>query len=172
MTRITFSAVLVVGLFIFTAGQDKPLWVSQLEVLIQKEESEWTISDKDVQGTKGHFHEVIILKSGGLRADIIIDILESATRAKEQFDGEKIAFTNILEKDAVKSALEGLGDENFMFTGKGKRKAGSVFLVQDNIVLKVFAPSAETAKRFTKYVVDLMQPSNKRLERTAHQLAS
>jgi hypothetical protein len=166
MTRITFSAILIFGVFIGVAGQDRPSWVSQLEVLLRKEESKWTITGTDVQSAKGHFHEAIILKSGSLRADVIIDIWDSAMRAKEQFDGEKIAFTNILEKYAVKSTLEGLGDENFMFTAKGKRNAGNVFLIQDNILLKVFGPSAETAKTFTKHVVDLMPPPNKRLQPT------
>jgi len=165
MTIIAFSAILIVTL-LNGIGQDRPSWVSQLEVRLHKEESKWTIAEKNVQSAKGHFHEAIILKSGNLRADVIIEISESATRAKEQFDGEKIAFTNILEKDAVKSTLEGLGDENVMFTAKGKRNAGNVFLIQDNILVKVFAPSAETAKRFTKHVVDLMPPSNNGLQRT------
>jgi hypothetical protein len=141
--------------------------VSQLEVLFQKQEPKWTLTNNEVRSGRGYFHVVIKLKSGGLRAEVSIQILESAEQAREQFDGEKIAFTNILEKNAVKSTLEGLGDENFMFTGKGKRKPGNVFLIQDNIVVTVFAPSAETAKKFTKYIVDLMPPSNKALQLTA-----
>jgi hypothetical protein len=161
-----FVMIVVICICPGTAGQDRPAWVSQLEVLLQKQESKWTLIDKDVRSGRGYFHEVIKLKLGSLRAEVSIEILESAEQAREQFEGEEIAFTNILEKHAVKSRLDGLGDENFLFTGRGKRKNGNIFLIQSNVVVKVFAPSAETAKRFTRYVVNLMPPSNRRLERT------
>ena len=157
-----FAVILAICIGTAVAVQDRPLWVSQLDVLFQKQQPEWTIADKGVQNINGYFHEVIKLKSGRRRVEVSIDILESPEQAKEQFEGEKIAFTNILEKDAVKSSLDGLGDENFVFTGKRERKHSNVFLIQGNVVLKVFAPSAETAKRLTRYVVALIPPSNTR----------
>lgn len=143
-------------------GQEIPSWVTQVECRLREEEPKWRIAEKDVRNVKGYFHEAIILKSGALRADLTITILESPERATEQFEGERIAFTNILEKDAAKSTLEGVGDENFMFTRKGRRKYGNIFIKQGNVIVHVFAPSAETAQRFARYVVDLMPPSNSR----------
>jgi hypothetical protein len=138
------------------AAQESASWVSRVELTIAKQEPQWTIADKQVQDIRGYFHEVLKLKSRGLHVEINIGILPSAKEAKEEFDGQKIAFTNILEKDAVKSRLDGLGDDNFMFSGRGKLKSGNVFLLQDNVVVQVFSNSAEMARRFVKYVVDLI----------------
>lgn len=145
------------------SGQEKPSWITQVEIVLQEKERAWKISEKDTRGAGRYFHETIILRAGALRADISIDVLDSAELAREQFAGEEIAFTNILGKAAIKSKLEGLGDENFMFTGKkGPRKHGNIFFRQGNVLVKVFAPSSEIAKRFAKYVVNEMAPSNGR----------
>lgn len=168
MKKVLFAVLLVISGFLVTVtGQEKPLWVTEVEHVLQEKESKWKISEKDVQNVSGYFHESIILKLGIYRADVIITILESPERATEQFEGEKIAFTNILKKGAVKSTLVGVGDENFMFTSKGRRKYGNIFLKQGNVIIHVFAPSVGTAKRFAKYVMDLMPPSNRSLERMA-----
>ena len=151
-------STIVVGFYMCTAigAQDKPSWVSDLEVVLAKQQPEWTISDNDVNGVPGYFTQVLKLRSKGLRVEINIAVSKSPNEAKEEFEGQKIAFTNILQTTAIKSTLDGLGDENFMFTDRGKVKTANVFLLQGNVVVKVFAPSAEIAKRFTKYVVDLI----------------
>lgn len=154
------------------SGQENPSWVTQVERVLEEKEPRWRIAEKDVRNVRGYFHEAIILKSGAFRADVTITILESPERAAEQFEGERIAFTNILEKDAAKSTLEGLGDENFMFTGKGRRKYGNIFFKQGSVIVHVFAPAVETAKRFAKYVVDLMPPSGSRSRPNPRQRAS
>jgi hypothetical protein len=111
----------------------------------------WKIAERDIWGAGGPFHETIILKSGGLRADIIIDILDSPELAKEQFDGEEIAFTNILRSGSVKSRHEGLGDDNYVFTGRrGPRRHRNIFFRWGKVLVKVFAPSVGAADRFAK----------------------
>ena len=152
---LLLSLAVMGGCPVLATGQENPSWVTQVERVLQEKEPRWRIAEREVRSVEGYFHEAIILKSGGVRADVIITILESPERAAEQFDGERIAFTNILKKDAAQSTLEGLGDENFMFTGKGRRKYGNIFFKQGNVIVHVFAPAVETAKRFAKYVVEL-----------------
>ena len=161
MTKMKFLTLLllIVGLSANAAGQEKPSWIARLETLLREKERAWKIAEKDARGAGKYYHETIILKSGALRADISIDVLDSEEMAKEQFDGEEIAFTNILGKGSVKSELENLGDENFMFTGRrGPRRRGNIFLRRGNVLVKVFAPSAKTAERLARHVVGQMPP--------------
>ena len=167
MKRVMLTVLMLVAGCLPILGQEKPSWITRVENVLREKERAWRISEKDTRGAGRYFHETIILKAGALRADISIDVLDSTGLAKEQFAGEEIAFTNILEKDAIKSKLEGLGDENFMFTGKrGPRKHGNIFFRQGNVLVKVFAPSSEVARRFAKYVVDQLAPTNGRLQPT------
>ncbi len=158
MTRFIFPLLVfaaAVGLPGSVTGQEKPSWVAQVEATLRAEERAWKIAERDIWGAGGSFHETIILKSGGLRADIIIDILDSPELAKEQFDGEEIAFTNILGSGSVKSRQEGLGDDNYVFTGRrGPRRHRNIFFRRGKVLVKVFAPSAEAADRFAKYVIE------------------
>lgn len=163
MKKAVFTTLMLVITCSPVLGQEKPAWITQVENVLREKERTWKIAEKDTRGAGRYFHETIILKAGSLRADIVIEVQDSLELAKELFAGEEIAFTNILEKGSVKSRLEGLGDENYMFTGKkGPRRSGNIFFRQGNVMVNVFAPAAETAKRFAKYVVDLMPPSNSR----------
>jgi len=147
-------------------AQEVLAWVANLEVLLSKQEHRWKIAEKDFQGLPpGYFHGVIKLTAGANRAEISIAIHRTPEQAKEQFEGEKIAFTNILKTHAAESYIEALGDDNYMFTGNRKGNV-NLFIIQGNILIKVFAPSISTAKRLVSYIVESMPPSNKRLEQT------
>jgi len=151
--KIFLGVVLTLSLFGSTTAQEKPAWVDNLEALILKHERKWKIADKHVASVPTFFHEVIKLTSGANRTEIRIDIHRSAEQAKEQFDGEKIAFTNILSKEAARSSIEGLGDDNYMFIGKRKRNV-SLFFIQGTVVVNVSAPSIAITKRFVRYITD------------------
>ena len=165
MKKVLFTVLMLVTSCLPIHGQEKPSWITRVENVLREKGRAWRISEKDIRGAGRYFHETIILKAGALRADISIDVLDSHELAKEQSAGEEIAFTNILEKDAFKSKLDGLGDENFMFTGKkGPRKHGNIFFRRGAVLVKVFAPSGEVARRFARYVVDQMAPADSRLQ--------
>jgi len=154
--RLISVGIVVIYMCVLAVGQDRPAWVSNLDAVIAKQEPSWSVSEKKVNDVSGYFTELLKFKSGSLGIEIHIENFSSAKEAKEAFDGQKIAFTDILQLDATKSTLEGLGDENYMFTEKGKLRKASLFLLQNNVVVKVFASSADIAMRFTKYVVDLI----------------
>ena len=116
MKKVVFTLLMLVINCAQILGQEKPSWITRVENVLREKERTWKIAEKDTRGAGRYFHETIILKAGSLRADIVIEVLDSPELAKEQFAGEEIAFTNILEKGSVKSKLEGLGDENYMFT--------------------------------------------------------
>jgi len=153
--RLISVVIVVIYMCVLAVGQDRPAWVSNLDAVIAKQEPSWIVSEKKVNDAPGYFNELLKLKSGSLGLQIHIEI-STSKEAKEAFDAQKRAFTDILQMTGTRSTLDGVGDENFMFTEKDKLKGASVFLLQGNVVVKVFASSADIARRFTKYVVDLI----------------
>jgi hypothetical protein len=135
-------------------AQDKPSWVSEVETVLEKKEPKWKVADRRMQGGPQEFIGSITLKSGALRADITIHIRGSAQYAKEQFDEEKIAFTQVTGDWATQVKLPALGDDNYMLVGKRKKRWSNIFFRQGNVLVKVFAPDAVTAKRFAQYVAE------------------
>jgi hypothetical protein len=139
-------------------AQEKPVWLREVELVFQKE-PRWKI--KEIKFTAVYlptlFHEVIVLKSGPLSAEITIDAHPSEEWVKDGFEQERIAFSDILGKHARATHVPGLGDDNYMFGGK---KRASIFFRQGKVTVKVFAPSVETAKRFARYVADRIPPSS------------
>ncbi|HEV2915300.1 MAG TPA: hypothetical protein VGX92_18620 [Pyrinomonadaceae bacterium] len=137
-------------------AQDKPSWLREVELLLRKE-PRWRVQEVQALGVPELFNETIILKSGPLRADVSIGIRRSAEWAKDEFEQGRIAFTDISRKTSRQSRLPDLGDDNYMLVGKKKRN-GSIFFRKDNVLVTVFAPSVETAKRFARYVADRIPP--------------
>ena len=139
-------------------AQEKPTWLREVELVLQKE-PRWKIKETNFLpiNMPTVFNEAIVLKSGPLRADITISASPSEEWAKDGFEQERIAFSSILEKHARAPRVPGLGDDNYMFVG---RKRSSLFFRQGRVLVKVFAPSVETAKRFARHVADKIPPSN------------
>jgi hypothetical protein len=144
------------------SAQDKPAWLREVELVLQKE-PRWKM--KEVKFVPINmpivFNEVIVLNSGPLRTAISINATPSEEWVKDGFEQERIAFSDILGKTTRAARVEGLGDDNYMFVGK---KRTSLFFRQGKVMVKVFAPSVETAKRFARYVADSIPPSNDSFE--------
>ncbi len=140
------------------SAQDKPAWLREVEIVLQKE-ARWKIKEINFVpiNMPTVFNEAIVLKSGPVRADISINAVPSEEWAKDGFEQERIAFSDILGKHARAERVPGLGDDNYMFVGK---KRTNIFFRQGKMMVKVFAPSAETARRFARYVADRIPPSN------------
>jgi|GEM_PF-3380210 len=151
--------ILASGNLLPTANaQDKPAWLREVELVLQKE-PRWKIKEIKfvpiVMPTV--FNEAIVLNSGPLRTDISISATPSEEWARDGFEQERIAYSDILGKTARAARVPGLGADNYMLVGK---KRTSLFFRQGNVMVKIFAPSVETAKRFARYVADRIPPSN------------
>jgi hypothetical protein len=164
--KILLALFLSLTVFRSIKAQETPEWVTNLQAVLSKQEHQWKITAKDFLSLPpGYFHGVIKLTAGANRSEISIDIHRTPEQAQEQFDGEKIAFTNILKKGSAKSSIEGLGDDNYMFIGN-RNGYVNLFLIQGNVLIKLFAPSIATTKRLVRYIAACIPPSNKHLERT------
>lgn len=155
--RIVSAFVFIVLLAAVGFSQDKPTWITELEKTIAQKEPVWKIGQKNERELGGGSYEYTYnLKSGGGSSLIQISRLYKLPNAAETFAGQVLIFDNTMGKNQTKTKLEGYGDEGFMWSAARKAAWANIQFRKDDVFVRIFAPSAKTAKRFADYVKALL----------------
>jgi hypothetical protein len=134
-------------------AQDKPLWVLQIEDAFKRKELKWKIERTIIRNERSFFDESITLKSGGYRAHVQLTIWDSAKNAQDVFEAEAIAFDNTMGSRVSKTKLKDFGDENYIWPNLNRDGWTMIEFRKGKVLVRVYAPSVATAKRFAQYVI-------------------
>src|SRR6266853_778240 len=97
-------------------AQDKPQFIGEVEQVFRENEPKWKVERTYINSGLGFFKEDIVFRNGKVQASVSIAIWEKVENAREAFRGESIAFDNITGKKMLKSRLQGLGEDSYMWT--------------------------------------------------------
>jgi len=135
-------------------AQDKPQFIGEVEQVFRENEPKWKVERTYINSGLGFFKEDIVFRNGKVQASVSIAIWEKVENAREAFRGESIAFDNITGKKMLKSRLQGLGEDSYMWTNRNSSAWPTIRFRRAGVIVEVFAPSVITAKRFAQYVSD------------------
>jgi hypothetical protein len=100
-------------------------------------------------------HESIKLASGEFEALLFIKYWKEVKVTREAFDGEVIAYDAMFDGNANRTRLPKLGEEAYLWPGKGARGYAVILFRKGNLYVHVSAPSAEVAKKFAHHMLEL-----------------
>lgn len=146
---LCFSTVVVAqdGLSLFT----------RIESVTQRKEPKWNLEKKTIYDTLLS----IQWSSDEGRVLVTLAITQSDEGSKAEYKKNVSEFEEGMDAKVSRTEWKALGDEGYLWIGYNDRGMSSVFFRKDRVVVHVFAPSSEVAKRFAQHVADQIPPSNK-----------
>ncbi|HEX8175641.1 MAG TPA: hypothetical protein VF543_11035 [Pyrinomonadaceae bacterium] len=137
-------------------AQDKPQFITKVEQVFREKEPAWKVQRINVINTNDPFQQSITFHLGKNQALVDISIWKREKDARDVFEGESIAFDNIMGKRKIKGSLPNLGDENYIWTNRGSTAWPTIKFRKGKINVTVFAPSVAIAKRFAQHIFGQM----------------
>jgi hypothetical protein len=147
------AATLFLALSVCCPGalaQQKSELFSRVQELFKHREPTWKVENV----TDNEHQQAIALRQGNRQATVQIITLDSAAHAHETFDGLVIASDNTRAKSDVKTKLQNLGDENYMWTNGQTRTWTTIYFRRGKVIVTVFVPSVDVAKRFAQEILE------------------
>ena len=162
MGRESMKKKLVISVTVFLLcsyslliAQDGLSLMEKLERVTKENEPQWNLDRKLPVG------KLVVLRwsSGEARVFMSITVTESPDRAKEIYESSVIRLNEQLGAKGTKSTVPSLGAENQLWTGYNVDGSAAMQFRQGKVHVLLFAPSEDVAKRFARYVADLLPPS-------------
>lgn len=130
---------------------------TRIESVIQKKESKWRLEKKIIHSSQALF----TWSSDEGSVLVSIAITGNVDASKAYFKEETSKFEKGIDTKVSRTELKGLGDESYLWSRHNDLGHSSVLFRKGEAVVRVFAPSSETAKRFAQYVADRIPPSGR-----------
>lgn len=157
----TFAfSLLIICLSNSVLAQEKPELFSKIERVFQDKEPAWKVERIYPGNTSDPTTQSIVFRSGKNQAAVDVSIWNRENDAREVFAAHSVAFSDTRGKQAMKSRLPKLGDENYIWTNRGSTAWPIIKFRKGNIIVDVFAPSVVIAKRFAQHVLEQITPAN------------
>lgn len=160
MKSIIFIAALLLGNYsTLIVAQDGLSLMQKLERVTKEREPQWNL-DRKLPGEK-----LVVLRWSSNEGQVFmsITVTDSPDRAKEIYERSLARLNEQLGAGATKSTLPNLGAENQLWTGYNNDGSAAMQFRQGKVHVLLFAPSEDVAKRFSRYVNDLI-PSSRSLQ--------
>jgi hypothetical protein len=154
--RLLSLGLLILCCAVNIFAQEKPSWVTEVENTFKQKEPRWKIERILDRAEISFYDESITFKSGGYRANVHLTIWDSPKGAQEVFEGETTAFNNTGGSRVSRTKIENLGDENYIWPNLNKDGWTMINFRKGKVLVQVYAPSVAMAKRFARYVIELI----------------
>ncbi len=152
---IFVAALLLCNYPTLLIAQDSLSLMEKLERVTKEKESQWKL-DRKLPSEK-----LIVLRwsSGEARVFMSIAMTDSPGKAKEIYESSVARLNEQLGNKGTKSKVPNLGAENQLWTGYNNDGSAAMQFRQGKVHVLLFAPSEDVAKRFARYVADLLSTS-------------
>jgi hypothetical protein len=136
-------------------AQDGLSLMEKLERVTKEKEPQWNL-DRKLPGEK-----LVVLRwsSNEARVFMSITVTDSPGKAREIYESSVGRLNEQLGTKGTKSTVPNLGEENQMWTGYNNDGSAAMQFRQGKVHVLLFAPSEDVAKRFARYVADLIPSS-------------
>jgi len=154
---IILIATLLLGNYsAFVIAQDGLSLMEKLERVTKEREPQWTLD------RKLPVEKLFVLRWSSNEGKVFmsITVAHSPDEAKEIYESSVARLNEQLGTKGTKSTLPNLGAENQVWTGYYNDGTAALEFWQGKVHVILFAPSEDVAKRFARYVSDLV-PSPK-----------
>ena len=150
------SIVFVLGLLFYSSaalvGQNASSIIEKLEKITTEKEPDWKLDRKLPSD------QIIVLRwsSGEDRIFLSIFLTDSSERAKEAYADSIRRMNGESGADTTRSSVPDLGEENQLWGGNNPGRSARLVFRQGKVQVLLFAPTAEVAKRFGRYVLEVL----------------
>jgi hypothetical protein len=137
------------------SAQDGLSLMEKLERVTKENEPQWKL-DRKLPSEK-----LVVLRwsSGEARVFMSITVTDSPDKAKEIYESSVTRLKEQLGNKGTKSTVPNLVAENQLWTGYNNDGSAAMQFRHGNVHVLLFAPSEDVAKRFARYVADLLPAS-------------
>ncbi|MBC8029532.1 MAG: hypothetical protein H7Z16_05420 [Pyrinomonadaceae bacterium] len=150
---LLFATALLFGSYpLLLIAQDGPSLIEKLDRVTSEKEPQWKLDRKLPTDT------LVVLRwsSGEERVFMSITLAGSPGKAKEIYHNSVARMNDQLGSKGTRSTVPNLGAENQLWTGHNDDGSTAMQFRQDKVHVLLFAPSEDVAKRFGRYVADLL----------------
>ncbi|CAN5660404.1 hypothetical protein BH20ACI4_BH20ACI4_13900 [soil metagenome] len=159
----SFIAVFIIlfcSMIIF--GQEKPSWIISFENNIKQKEANLEIGKTGGVSLEGGFFNYFYRMTSGIDRITILIRKDHDTPNRNKNASEKLfansatLFERTINRNVERKKLENLGDEGFIWTNFNKEGWTRIHFRKQDVFVEISASSEETARRFSRYIVDEM----------------
>jgi hypothetical protein len=138
-------------------AQGAPALFSKVESTFKEKEPAWKV-ERTLPGKTSDPRSLdIVFHRGRIQAAIKIWIWRREIDAKDVFAATSLAFDNTGGKKMAKSVLPKMGDENHVWTSRGKMPWTTISFRIGGTDVEVFAPSVVIARRFALHILEQIE---------------
>ena len=139
--------------------EQSPDLFTRVERAFSEQEPDWKLEESRASETTDPTGRDILLRSGETQAAVSVKVWRREQDSREVFAAESLAFDNTRGKRMVKGSVQGLGDENHLWTNAGTDAWPMLTFRKGRVNVLVFAPSTDVAKRFARRVLEQIEAS-------------